>query len=113
MSRHHFDTTHKGFPVTVILGWDRPMDYFFLMIHKPAELIDDTMLVEDDDFLYSNLHEIDPFGHDLDYYREVLRRFQIVVPESMFIQVERDQELNTGNRVVWHHADSSFTERGL
>lgn len=113
MSRHYFDTTHNGFPITVILGWDRPMDYFFLMIQKPAELIDDTAMVEDDDFLYSNLHERDPFGHDLDYYREVLRHFQIVVPESMFIQSERDQEMNTGNRTVKHQADGSFTEREL
>jgi hypothetical protein len=113
MSRHYFATVHKGVPVTVILGWDRPMDYFFLMIQKSAELIEDTMQVEDDEFLYSNLHETDPFGHDLAYYREVLRHFQIVVPESMFIQVERDREMNTGNRVTEYRADGSFTERGL
>ena len=69
MSRHYFDTFHKGFSVTVLLGWDRPMNYFFLVIEKPTELIDDTMKVESDDFLYSNLHESDPFNHDLDYYR--------------------------------------------
>ncbi len=113
MSRHYFDTVHRGFPVTVILGWDRSAAYFFLMIQKPAELIDDAMLVEDDDFLYSNLHEIDPFGHDLDYYREVLRHFQIVVPRSMFIQVERDMELNVGNRIVKHQPNGSFTEQWL
>ena len=74
MSRHCFDTSHKGFPITVVLGWDRPMQYFFLTIEKPAELIDDAMQVEDDRFLYSNLHEADPFGHGLDYSREVLTR---------------------------------------
>lgn len=84
MSRHCFDTSHKGFPIIVVLGWDRPMQYFFLTIEKPAELIDDAMQVEDDRFLYSNMHETDPFGHDLDYYREVLRHFQIIVPESLF-----------------------------
>ncbi len=111
MSRHYFDTSHKGFPITVIVGWDRPMNYFFLVIEKPAELIDDTMQVEDEDFLYSNLHEIDPFGHDLDYYREVLRHFHIDVPDSMFIEVLDDAERNIGNRIVKHQADSSFTER--
>lgn len=111
MSRHYFDTSHKGFPVTVILGWDRPLNYFFLVIEKPAELIDDTMQVKDDDFLYSNLHEIDPFGHGLDYYRGVLRHFQIVVPESMFIEVQHDAARNIGNRMVKHQADGLFTER--
>jgi len=46
MSRHYFDTFHKGFSVTVLLGWDRPMNYFFLVIEKPTELIDDTMKVD-------------------------------------------------------------------
>lgn len=110
MSQHCFDTFHKGFPITVILGWDRPMQHFFLTIEKPAELIDDTMKFEDDHFLYSNLHEADPFGHDLDYYREVLRYFQIIVPESMFIEVEDDAKTNVGNRVARHQPDGSFTE---
>ncbi|WP_193073087.1 hypothetical protein [Pseudomonas sp. FME51] len=115
MSQHHFDTTHKGFPISVIFGWDRPMQYFFLVVKKPAELIDDTMPMPfvDENFLYSNLYEIDPFGHDMDYYRDVLRHFQIVVPESMFIEVERDRERNTGNRVTKHQSDGSFTEQEL
>lgn len=112
MSQHHFKTSHKGFPITVMLGWDRPMQYFFLVIKKPAELVDETMQVEDDDFLYSNLHELDPFGHDLDYYREVLRHFQIIVPDSLFNEVENDAARNIGNRVVMHRADGSFIEQG-
>lgn len=111
MSRHYFDTSHKGFPITVVLGWDRPMNYFFLTIKKPPELIDSTMMAEDEDFLYSNLHESDPFDHDLDYYRGVLRHFHILVPESMFIEVQRDCERNTGNRIVKHQVDGSFTDR--
>lgn len=113
MSRHCFDTSHKGFPIIVVLGWDRPMQYFFLTIEKPAELIDDAMQVEDDRFLYSNMHETDPFGHDLDYYREVLRHFQIIVPESLFREVQSDAERNVGNRFTRHQADGSFTEPGL
>ncbi|VFR23772.1 hypothetical protein ANDA3_1210 [plant metagenome] len=113
MSRHYFKTAHKGFPITVVFGWDRPMGYFFLMIEKPAELIDDTMQVEDEDFLYSNLHEDNPFGHDLEYYGQVLHHFHIAVPETMFVQVMRDAIRNTGNRVVTYQADGSFTEREL
>lgn len=113
MSRHYFVTSHKGYPITVQIGWDRPMQYFFLVIPKPTELVDDAMQVEDDDYLYSNLHEADPFAHDLDYYRQVLRHFQIGVPESMFTEVLNDAAGNVGNREVLHDADGSFTERDI
>ncbi|ELC7284831.1 MULTISPECIES: hypothetical protein [Pseudomonas] len=113
MSQHHFETVHKGFPITVILGWDRSMHYFFLVIRKPAELIDNSAKVFDEDFLYSNLYEKDPFGHSLDYYRAVLRYFLIDVPESMFTEVQQDCAGNVGNRVVKHEANGSFTEQSL
>ncbi|MFK1437582.1 hypothetical protein ACIU0H_28540 [Pseudomonas aeruginosa] len=111
MSRHYFDTVHKGFPITVVLGWDRPLDYFFLVIHKPTELVDGAMKVVDDDHLYSNLHERNPFNLDLDYYRQVLRLFGITVPESMFIEVQHDADRNAGNRNITHLADGSFFAR--
>ena len=112
MSQHHFETHHKGLPITVMLGWDRPLRYFFMTIRKPAELIDSTMKVEDEEFLYSNLHEEDPFGHGLDYYRAVLGHFHIDVPSSMFTEVQKDYAGNVGNRVVKHEADGSFAELG-
>ncbi len=112
MSQHYFETHHKGFPITVMLGWDRPLCYFFMTIRKPAELIDSAMQVEDEDFLYSNLHEEDPFGHGLDYYRAVLGHFRIDVPDSMFTEVQKDYAGNVGNRVVKHEANGSFAELG-
>ncbi|MBQ4775628.1 hypothetical protein [Pectobacterium versatile] len=111
MSRHYFTTSHKGFPTTLYLGWDRPMQYFFLVIEKPEEQIEDDTCDEHDIYLYSNLQERDPFGHGLDYYRAVLLHFQITVPESMFTEVLRDAENNVGNRVVIYQADGSFAER--
>ncbi len=107
MSRHYFGAFHKGSPITVVLGWDRPMDYFFLVIEEETNSANNPMAF---DLLYSNLQESDPFNHDLDYYREVLHNFQIGVPESMFIEVERDRERNTGNRVITHQTDGSYTE---
>src|SRR3546814_13098438 len=105
MSRHYFNTFHKGSPISVILGWDRPMNYFFLVIEEQNNSADNPMTL---DLLYSNLQESDPSNHDLDYYRAVLRHFQIDVPESMFIEVERDRERNTGNR---HIGRTSCRER--
>ena len=57
MSRHYFDTVHKGFPITVVLGWDRPANYFFLFIEKPAELIADNCMPTN--IFFSNVRQID------------------------------------------------------
>ncbi|WP_258030010.1 hypothetical protein [Pectobacterium odoriferum] len=111
MSRHYFTTSHKGLPTTLYLGWDRPMQNFFLVIEKPEEQIEEDTCDEHDIYLYNNLQERDPFGHGLDYYRAVLLNFQITVPESMFTEVLHDAENNVGNRVVIHQADGSFAER--
>ncbi|EQM83537.1 hypothetical protein L683_25320 [Pseudomonas aeruginosa WC55] len=112
MSQHYFETVHKEFPIAVLLGWDRPMQHFFLVIKKPADLIGDPKYFHDDEVLYSNLYDANVFGHDLEYFGEVLRHFQIVVPASMFAQVLRDSLRNIGNRVVKHEADGSFAELG-
>ncbi|MGN3708699.1 hypothetical protein [Achromobacter xylosoxidans] len=113
MSNHYFATEHKGHPVTVNLGWDRPLSYFFMVITKPAELLDESQLVDDEDYLYSNLHEQEPFEMDLDYYRQVLNHFGISVPESMFKEAEEDMFNDVGNRVVTHQADGTFTESSM
>lgn len=112
MSQHYFETVYKGFPITVILGWDRPMQHFFMVIKKPAELIGDPKYFHDDEVLYSNLYDANAYGHDLEYFGEVLRYFQIVAPASMFVQVLRDFLRNAGNRFVKHAADGSFIELG-
>ncbi len=112
MSNHYFSTVHKGYPITVNIGWDRPMGYFFMVILKPLELLDTAQAVEDGDYLYSNLHESNPFGKHLDYYRVVLGHFGIAVPESMFTETLQDSFNNVGNRVVTHQADGTFTESG-
>src|SRR3546814_6284363 len=54
MSRHYFNTFHKGSPISVILGWDRPMNYFFLVIEEQNNSADNPMTL---DLLYSNLQE--------------------------------------------------------
>lgn len=62
MSRHYFTTSHLGFPTTLYLGWDRPMQYFFLVIEKPEEPIEEDTCDEHDIYLYSNLQERDPLA---------------------------------------------------
>lgn len=114
MSQHYFNTTHEGQPVQVLLGWDRPLGNFFLVIEKLSEgqtaeeESDDED--EDDGYLYSNLNDENSFGHDLDYYKAKLKELGITVPETMFEQILTDQACNVGNRHVLYEADGTFSE---
>jgi hypothetical protein len=121
MSQHYFETTHNGQPVTVTLGWDRPIGHYFMVIrqHSPEpqgadqNAVDDGATDEDDDdgILYSNLNEWDAFWKSLDDYRSTLKAMGIVCPGEMFEQVELDECFGVGNRHVWYRADGSFLER--
>ena len=104
MSQHYFSTSHEGGPVTVLLGWDRPLGHFFMVIEKPP--------VEEGDsqYLYSNLNEKNAFNRDLAYYKSKLAEFGLSVPAAMFEQIEKDQSLNVGNRMVWYREDGTFQE---
>jgi hypothetical protein len=83
MSEHFFETTTAdGVAVTVIIGYDRPLDYVFLMVEGPNGKM-----------LYSNLS--DPHAGtvqcEVDYYRPILESFGITLPEGIYRDVEKDQ----------------------
>lgn len=98
MSQHLFASiTATGVPVTVILGWDRPLQYFFLVVECDQE---------EEGYLYSNLDDPEArVPQPLSYYRAKLRELGIPVPESMFEETARDHAENTGNRRVLHQLD--------
>ena len=106
MSQHFYTTTSSGIPVEVMLGWDRPLGHFFMVVrllqlpHAGA-----------DEILYSNLHQPDAFSLTLDDFREALYDMKIDVPQKMFDQVAEDQLNRRGNRVVSYSADGSFEEK--
>ncbi len=97
MSQHIFETTNaKGARVTVTMGYDLPLDYVFC-----------TVMAENDDIIYSNLDDDDAGTEqqEVNYYRPVLEKLGIHVPESVFREVVSDQLRCVGNRVVTHVAD--------
>ena len=104
MSQHTFKTTRDGEPICVLMGWDRPLAYFFLVVERLA--------MTDDENAYLYLYLDDPGAIDcsLDYYRSKLVELGIVVPEAMFAEVERDGALNVGNRVVEYSQDGTSVE---
>jgi hypothetical protein len=117
MSQHRFSTIHAGQPVTVLMGWDRPIGHFFMVIewdaphagHGVPASADDSD-AEDDFILYSNLDEPHPFALPIRYFKAKLTELGIGVPEAMFEQVEFDRIRHAGNRHVVYHADGTFHE---
>jgi hypothetical protein len=97
MSQHILSTFNlQGESITVTMGYDRPLDFVFC-----------TVMTTNDDVIYSNLDDDDAGTdqQDVDYYRPILDRLGIHVPESIFWEVKADQLMRVGNRVVVHTAD--------
>ena len=112
MSRHYFDTVQGDQAVCVTLGYDRPLDYFFLTVERtPGSKPGETRDAEDEaGFVYSNLEDPELSGgsSDLEYYRAKLEELGISVPESMFREAELDAINGVGNRVVRHRQDGTI-----
>lgn len=119
MSQHYFKTPYQGYETTVILGWDRRLQYYFMVIPTPIERLkavepdhDETCEGCDEcsEMIYSNLYEPNGLALSLDHYREVLSKLGITVPESLFTEVQRDAQTDAGNRTVTHTADGRLIE---
>jgi hypothetical protein len=94
VSQHYFSTsTPDGQPVTVLLGWDRPLGQYFLVV----ELEQDGEEANDE-YLYSNLDDPQAWRQPLEYYQGKLVQLGMQVPATMFQEVCCDQEFNVGNR---------------
>lgn len=96
MSQHLFETTLHGEAVTILMGWDKPLQGFFLVI--------DYNNSECDEPLWSNLNQIDPHPKTLDKFILVLNEFNfdIPVPQEMIDAVLQDKRENCGNKEVIH-----------
>lgn len=97
MSQHILETINsQGKHVIVTMGYDRPLDYVFC-----------TVLGKDGAVIYSNLGD-EIAGtelQDVEYFRSILKELRIHVPEMIFDEVNSDQLLRVGNRVVYHTAE--------
>ena len=101
MSRHHIRLSHCGGAIVVVAGHDRPLRQLFLQVLRD----EDGKLTCEDDILYDSLHEPALDWGVISTLTHKLVMLDIAVPESLIEAVYLDQCLNTGNRVVRHHAD--------
>ena len=101
MSQHTFSTTYRGRPTNVLMGWDRPLAQFFLVVE-----IDFLK----DEYLYSNLNDPNSSAAGIDYFCKKLERLGINIPQNMINEIMQDQICNRGNRTCVYQSDGSFTD---
>ncbi len=123
MSQHRFPAqTSTGRAVEVLIGYDRPLNGFFLVVTAAeletaamADLIDagepddDEGDFDGDAFVYSNLDDIDLIdlgGHtlDLEYFKAKLAWLGIVLPSSIEGELHQDRLHRVSNRVCHYDA---------
>ena len=104
MSQHRFyGSDTNGTSVLVTMGYDRPLDYVFMTVEARNGLM-----------LYSNL--ADPDADDCQnvrYFEGVLKEMNLAVPETMFLEVEKDQQNRAGNRTLRHFLSRPPTDGAL
>jgi hypothetical protein len=105
MSQHYYhETDPDGSCITVLLGWDRPLQHVFLDVTKESN---DRKTEE---MLYSNLDDPRSGGQGLVYYRSKVSDLGLCLPETMYAEVEKDQANNAGNRIA-HHTHEGFEDQ--
>ena len=92
--RSHY-VNHEGETTLIFMGWDRPLQGFFMVIEKPSD--------KDKPF-WSNLNDTsESFPKTLDNFLNVLTKHNIKIPDEMIKGLLEDQCLNVGDKEVRHY----------
>lgn len=110
MSQHKFRLVRDGKLISVLAGWDRPLQQVFCMIEgellQPENLQEMGEAEQDafwetyeeaHEFLFNNL--LTPLPH-VDAIGEALAKNGLPCPQGFLVQIEVDRLCNAGNRVV-------------
>ena len=94
MSQRSYYVEHDSEQTLVFMGWDRPLQGFFMVIEKSSD--------GDDPFWcnLSNAHEA--FPKTLEEFLSVLTMYNIQIPDEMIRGLLEDKSLNIGNMEVEH-----------
>jgi hypothetical protein len=94
MSQHHLSVQHEGVNTHILMGWDRPLQGYFLVIEKDTD--------EDEPFWSNLIHADEPHPKSIEPFLKVLQDLNINIPDSMIEALEEDGRTNAGNREVMH-----------
>jgi hypothetical protein len=91
MSQHFFQVKSSHGLVDVMLGWDSPMQWFHMYIGYGIQT--------DENPLYSNLNEVNPYDVTLEYMQSILDKFDITEIEiregtDLFNRLSQDRDLD-------------------
>ncbi len=104
MSQHIIHHQYQGETIIITLGWDRPLQGFFMVIC--------ALKRSGQGYLYSNLDDpnlisCNGLPSSLDYFLKKLAALGLTIPPSMIESVQLDGILNMGNRVVYYPTDGN------
>ena len=85
MSQRKFKTTANGKKVEVQIGWDKPLQRFYMCIFEIDENGDDI------DTIYSNLNEPNPEVLSVEYFTGAARSYGVEIPAEVIAQVKQDK----------------------
>lgn len=105
MSKHLFKTKFHNEPITICIGWDRPLQGYFMFIERPE------CDQDEDRYLYSNLDDEESHPETIDRFLEILRCLNLAVPEPMVKEVLEDGVSNCGNKTVEHRIENGRYKR--
>lgn len=88
MSQRKFTHQNKE----VLVGWDRPLQYFFLLVEQTDAPDDDP----NDGYLFNNLKRKNP-GMTLDEIGTELANLGIPHPPTLFTDLAADRQTDNGN----------------
>lgn len=95
MTQRSYYVKHNEEKTLIFMGWDRPLQAFFMVIEKPSD--------KDKPF-WSNLDNTsEPFPKNLDTFLHVLKEHNIKIPDDMIVGLLEDKSLNLGNKEVRHY----------
>lgn len=110
MSQHRYKLRRGDHKISVLAGWDRPLQYLFLVIDKELVLPDNLdslpeadqtswleRLEKESEMLYNNL--LKPVW-SVDQIERILKGHNLPVPDGFLQAIRRDRQNNAGNLVV-------------
>ena len=96
MSQHWCEVSKDDYRYRVVAGYDRILRDFFLNVED----------LDSEEMAFSSLEWPQIAWKDIHAIRSALANMQLVVPETLFEQIENDQRVSAGNRMVEHRFDA-------
>lgn len=83
MSQHFLRTKNDEQVLIATIGWDTPLNYYFLLIQNEGD--------KSDSFLFDNLSKDINYNRSLDFYIDVLTKFGFTIPDQLVNSLINDK----------------------